>query len=55
MNWMFNYFIVIQGVTLTREGEILYDYVKEAFEQLELGENVYAVKGRTYGSVRNRY
>lgn len=42
-----------KGVTLTREGEILYDYVKEAFEQLELGEKrIRQLKGRTYGSVR---
>ncbi len=42
-----------KGVSLTREGEVLYTYVKEAFEQLELGEKrIEELKGRTYGSVR---
>lgn len=42
-----------KGVTLTREGEILYDYVKEAFEQLEQGEKrIKQLKNNEYGSIR---
>lgn len=42
-----------KGVTLTREGEILYDYVKEAFEQLEQGEKrIKQLKDNEFGSIR---
>jgi len=42
-----------KGVTLTNEGEILFTYVKEAFEQLAQGEKrIRQLKDRAYGSVR---
>jgi len=42
-----------KGVTLTREGEVLYDYVKEAFEQLEEGEKrIKQLKNNDFGSIR---
>jgi len=42
-----------KGVTLTREGEVLYDYVKEAFEQLEQGEKrIRQLKNNEFGSIR---
>lgn len=42
-----------KGVVLTREGELLYDYVKEAFEQLEEGEKrIRQLKELEYGVVR---
>lgn len=42
-----------KGVTLTNEGEILFAYVKEAFEQLEQGERrIRQLKDRAFGSVR---
>lgn len=42
-----------KGVTLTREGEILYEYVREAFEQLEQGERrIRQLKDNAYGSIR---
>lgn len=42
-----------KGVTLTNEGEILFTYVKEAFEQLEQGEKrIRQLKDRAFGSVR---
>lgn len=42
-----------KGVTLTREGEILYEYVKIAFDQLEQGEKrIKQLKDNDFGSVR---
>lgn len=42
-----------KGVTLTREGEILYEYVKVAFDQLEQGEKrIKQLKNNDFGSVR---
>lgn len=42
-----------KGVTLTREGEILYEYVKVAFDQLEQGEKrIKQLKDNDFGSVR---
>ncbi len=42
-----------KGVTLTREGEVLYSYVKEAFEKLEQGKKrMRQLKNNEYGSIR---
>jgi len=42
-----------KGVILTREGEILYDYVKIAFDQLEQGEKrIKQLKDNDFGSIR---
>ncbi len=42
-----------KGVTLTSEGEVLFDYVREAFEQLSEGERrIKQLKNNDMGSVR---
>jgi len=42
-----------KGVTLTREGEVLFDYVEVAFDQLSQGEKrIKELKNNDFGSIR---